>query len=798
MKQNAETAEIHWGFFSRRGELKIPENQWWYVVDDLGNPLLVKHKFIRKKRGGGKFYSWKHFDPKTGNMKKGAGNYKTASLLYHNKPITQGSAVIVLGGEKDVDTADRVWPDAPYIFVCGSCGESSARMDIQRMSPAKAIYVFYDADDGGRSGAVKVSHAIQTRLPKHEVRYFALDDLEDYPGFDLSDAAEIGLNKRPAGIEGVKEWIRVHIASADSAPVASPPPPVEVNGEFKDDAGELSPYPMNYAGRGSCTDEDVCEWIVEQTYNCLLWDEWRNAWYFFLGGVWMRVNGGVIVHHLIKRARFALAREDHGEGKEEKARREVIHELGSQPLRSRVLKMLKSQPRVEINADPEEPDFWNPNPRLVCGAPPIEYSDSHILAFLEGELENVQHATVYDLDTMRVRQARKADRIRLHLAVSLPEKDIMEPQDVVQEDWRKVIGAYYKQFCPRLLELLQVTSSFKTSGEEDVAVDPDWVLHVEERFGWAMTAENDVQQFWFLPGKGGNGKGFLIQLQRRILGKLGKKASIGAFNWQAGSPGHGNAIAELEGAHMAFLDEVGGRLNIPLVKEVSGEPTIKASRKHQAEREFRSPTLVMSGNKVPKLDSSPAVERRLVATPFDMEFGELGKPNVTARARDRSIMMLELEPELKYIAYIRLILYGRVRWVGRKTNAVGGACWTECGRVLANTQTVLVQGDEALQELVEDYLDFGPSDEFKEHTVTLRKAYTALAEERGQKNMLSGKHFTVELKNVARVFGHVVTSSPSSFHRDKKKARGLMGCCLNQEGRKIAGVEPEFFTGGSR
>lgn len=798
MRQNAETAEIHRGFFPRRGDLKIPVNQWWYVVDGEGNPLLVKHKFIHKKRGGGKSYSWKHFDPKTGNMKKGAGHYKTASLLYHNKPITQGSAVIVLGGEKDVDTADRVWPDAPYIFVCGSCGESSARMDIQRMSPAKAIYVFYDADDGGRAGGVKVSHAIQTRLPKHDVRYFALDDLEDYPGFDLSDAAEIGLNKRPAGIEGVKEWVRVHIASADSAPVASPPPPMEVNGELKDDAGELSPYPMNYAGRGSCADEDVCEWIVEQTYNCLLWDEWRKAWYFFLGGVWMRVNGGVIVHHLIKRARFALAQDERGEGKEEKARRELIHELGSQPLRRRVLKMLTLQPHVEVNTDPEEPDFWNPNPRLVCGAPPIEYGDSHILAFLEGELKNVQYATVYDLDTMRVRQARKADRIRLHLAVSLPEKDIMEPQDVVQEDWRKVIGAYYKQFCPRLLELLQVTSSFKTPGEEDVAVDPDWVLHVEERFGWAMTAENDVQQFWFLPGKGGNGKGFLIQLQRLIMGKLGKKASIGAFNWQAGSPGHGNAIAELEGAHMAFLDEVGGRLNIPLVKEVSGEPTIKASRKHQAEREFRSPTLVMSGNKVPKLDSSPAVERRLVATPFDMEFGELGKPNVTARARDRNIMLLELEPEMKYIAYIRLILYGRVRWVGRETNAVGGACWTECRRVLANTQSVLVQGDEALQELVEDYLDFGPQDEFREHTVTLRKAYTALAEERGQKNMLSGKHFTVELKNVARVFGHVVNSSPHAFRLQQKRGRGITGCRLNQEGRKIAGLEPEIFAGGSR
>ncbi len=324
--------------------------------------------------------------------------------------------------------------------------------------------------------------------------------------------------------------------------------------------------------------------------------------------------------------------------------------------------------------------------------------------------------------------------------------------------------------------------------EGEVKPDPEWVSHVEERFGWVMSGENDVQQFWFLAGGGRNGKGLLMDIQRKLMGDLAWKFSKGALDWSpSGSSGHANAIAESEGAHMAFADETGKRVDVSLLKAVTGDGTIRASRKHMGEREFRAPKLVLADNEVPRFDGSPAVADRLVATPFDMWFGNLDQPGVTKLSRDRGGILREITPELSHLAYIRLVLYARVRILGRERNAPGGALWTGCARVEDKSRSMLVGGDEVLHQLLTDHMEYAEG--YREHTATLYKAYTALAEQIGRRPRSGGAGFTQALRDVAGFLGHQVGAAPSGWRENGRLLRGVTGCRLNESGRSLAGLD---------
>jgi putative DNA primase/helicase len=137
------------------------------------------------------------------------------------------------------------------------------------------------------------------------------------------------------------------------------------------------------------------------------------------------------------------------------------------------------------------------------------------------------------------------------------------------------------------------------------------------------------QGLFFFWGKGRNGKGVLLRLLSHILGHSfvavfrPGEVTVSKFDEDRAK----RSLSKLEDARLAMVDEsVGGNLNLPLLKLMSGGDRIAAAKMRQDDRTFM-PThkLILPTNERPELPNSAAFGGRLFFVPFLADYSDRSK-----------------------------------------------------------------------------------------------------------------------------------------------------------------------------
>ncbi len=167
--------------------------------------------------------------------------------------------------------------------------------------------------------------------------------------------------------------------------------------------------------------------------------------------------------------------------------------------------------------------------------------------------------------------------------------------------------------CPLWLEFLDQT----TDGNEELKT------YLQRAVGYSMTGETKAQLWFFLYGLGTNGKTTFTMTIRRLMGDYGTRIDsddlmIKDKKLRGSNPKEG--VADTRGKRYAIASEVqdGKRLDMGLLKDMTGQDTLKARRLYEHEVEFL-PThkLWMFGNHKPGItDTTNAAWRRLKLIPF--------------------------------------------------------------------------------------------------------------------------------------------------------------------------------------
>ncbi len=163
--------------------------------------------------------------------------------------------------------------------------------------------------------------------------------------------------------------------------------------------------------------------------------------------------------------------------------------------------------------------------------------------------------------------------------------------------------------CPRWHEFLRII----TDGDEALAG------YLQRIAGYCLTGSVSEQVFFYLWGKGANGKSVFTRVLAEILGSYATVAVPGMLT-ASHRDRHPTEIAKLRGARLVTAPEMekGAELAINKLKLVTGGDRLTARKMHQDFVEFE-PTfkLVLVGNALPKLaDVDEAIRRRLRIIPF--------------------------------------------------------------------------------------------------------------------------------------------------------------------------------------
>lgn len=137
------------------------------------------------------------------------------------------------------------------------------------------------------------------------------------------------------------------------------------------------------------------------------------------------------------------------------------------------------------------------------------------------------------------------------------------------------------------------------------------------------------QGLFFFWGKGRNGKGVLLRLLSHLLGHSfvavfrPGEVTVSKFDEDRAK----RSLSKLEDVRLAMVDEsVGGNLNLPLLKLMSGGDRIAAAKMRQDDRTFM-PThkLILPTNERPELPNSAAFGGRLFFVPFLADYSDRAK-----------------------------------------------------------------------------------------------------------------------------------------------------------------------------
>ena len=163
--------------------------------------------------------------------------------------------------------------------------------------------------------------------------------------------------------------------------------------------------------------------------------------------------------------------------------------------------------------------------------------------------------------------------------------------------------------------------------------DPEVWRYVMRALGYALTGVTSEQVWFFLHGRGANGKTFLVELLKLILGD----AETGGYVYEGKAEtftvsktynplNFGSAMNAMRGARVVIVPEVShGELNTDLLKRLSGGDAVTYRPPYGRQDMTYTPTakLFMHANARPTItDSSHGQWRRLLEIPFEVTIPE--------------------------------------------------------------------------------------------------------------------------------------------------------------------------------
>lgn len=158
----------------------------------------------------------------------------------------------------------------------------------------------------------------------------------------------------------------------------------------------------------------------------------------------------------------------------------------------------------------------------------------------------------------------------------------------------------------------------------DIVPDAEVREFLARFFGCCLTGDTTAQMMPVFWGTGANGKSTLIQT---VFGVLGEDYSMKAKRdllISARNTSHPTSIARLHGKRFVACVETDelGRLDEPLLKELTGDDSIAARRMREDEWEFiPSHKLVLATNHKPEVrGTDDGIWRRIPLVPFEQKF----------------------------------------------------------------------------------------------------------------------------------------------------------------------------------
>lgn len=156
--------------------------------------------------------------------------------------------------------------------------------------------------------------------------------------------------------------------------------------------------------------------------------------------------------------------------------------------------------------------------------------------------------------------------------------------------------------------------------------NPYLIGYIQKIFGYCLTGSTKEQDFFILYGNGANGKSTLIKIMMALLGSdYAKQTAANAFLVKQNETA-GEEIAVLMGARMVVTSEVedGKKLAEALIKQLTGDTTIRARRLYQDSVEFWITfKILMVVNNKPRISGTDyGMWRRSKLIPFTVTIPE--------------------------------------------------------------------------------------------------------------------------------------------------------------------------------
>lgn len=149
---------------------------------------------------------------------------------------------------------------------------------------------------------------------------------------------------------------------------------------------------------------------------------------------------------------------------------------------------------------------------------------------------------------------------------------------------------------------------------------------VQRAVGYTLTGDTSEQCLFLCHGKGANGKSTFLETLRAMLGDYGQQAGFSTFLARQNEDGPRNDIARMIGARFVAAIEMGdgGKMNEPMVKQMTGGDTLTARYLHKEFFEFRPAFKVwLAANHKPKInDNGHAMWRRIRLISFSVTIPE--------------------------------------------------------------------------------------------------------------------------------------------------------------------------------
>lgn len=281
----------------------------------------------------------------------------------------------------------------------------------------------------------------------------------------------------------------------------------------------------------------------------------------------------------------------------------------------------------------------------------------------------------------------------------------------------KYLGAAYRpgETCPRWMEFIR-----KVQPDENLA------NYLQALVGYTLTGDVSDQAFYFLYGKGANGKSVFLRMISELMGDYAEQGRRNLLEESRNSdPKHD--LAMLPGKRFLYCEETsaGGRVREETIKALTGGEKVVGEAKYEKPIVFQPVCkLWIAGNHRPAIEGTDlGIWRRVKLIPF-----------TTTIAEEERIpygeMIERLRPELSGI--LNWALDGLERWRPGQMPL----------EVRAAVEEYRADEDD-LAEFIEDALEENPGKPVDRASVYA--AYRRWAESQGIRNVWSAKKFNRRL-----------------------------------------------------